>query len=81
MKIKIYTAPSCSGCINAKNWMNSKGLKYEEIVVGFDCTREELLALVPNARTLPQIFVNERSVGGYEDLVRELSFDMNTIEN
>jgi glutaredoxin 3 len=49
--------------------LNSKGYEYEERVIGEGWTREQLLEAVPTARTVPQIFIGEELVGGYDQLV------------
>ena len=42
--------------------------KFEERVIGEGWTKEQLLEAVPNARTVPQIFLGEEYVGGFTDL-------------
>jgi glutaredoxin 3 len=42
---------------------------YNEHVVGSDLTREQFLELFPNARTVPQIVINGKLIGGYDNLV------------
>jgi glutaredoxin 3 len=53
----------------AKNLLRNQGVEYEERNISQGpWTREQLLAAVPNARTLPQIFLNNNLIGGYEQL-------------
>lgn len=75
MKIEIYSRPNCSWCVKAKEIMNSLGLSYTEKVLNVDYTKEELVKLVSQPHvplTVPQIFVDGRRIGGYEDLCEYL---------
>jgi glutaredoxin 3 len=49
-----------------------KGIEYEERNITKDWSKDQLLEAVPNARTVPQIFINEELVGGYTELHRKL---------
>lgn len=69
MKIEIYTKNGvCQYCTSAKTLLQLKGLEYTERVVGVDATREELLERAPNAKTFPQIWIDEEHVGGFDAL-------------
>jgi len=68
-KIQMYTSANCAYCVAAKNLLKSKGLDYEEIRVDLDASRREEMLVRAQRRTVPQIFVNDRLVGGYDDLV------------
>jgi glutaredoxin len=48
--------------------LTSKGITFEEKKIGDGYSKEELLEAVPNARTVPQIFINEQLVGGFTEL-------------
>jgi glutaredoxin 3 len=65
--IKIYGKPNCPFCVKAKSLAELKNLDYVYLTLGVDYTREELINLVPNARSVPQVFVNETLIGGYDD--------------
>ena len=65
MKIIIYGKPRCSFCTAAKNLCESRKFDYEYKLLDADYTSEELFKLVPNAKTFPQIFINDHSIGGY----------------
>ena len=71
MNIVIYTKPNCPWCVKAKELMNKINLKYDEKVLDVDYTRDELRQLVPEniPLTVPQIFVYNERIGGYEDFV------------
>lgn len=64
----IWTKDLCNYCTAAKSLMNVKGIDFEEKKVGGGYTREQLLEAVPNARTVPQIFLDGKYVGGFTEL-------------
>lgn len=78
MKAEIWTKPNCPYCDRAKNLFNIKGVEYDEYVIGLTesqikpnqilKTREELLERVPNAKTVPQIWLDDNYIGGYTEL-------------
>ena len=68
-KIEMYTSANCAYCVAAKNLLKSKGLEYAEIRLDTDPVRREEMLARAQRRTVPQIFVNDRLVGGYDDLV------------
>jgi glutaredoxin len=49
-----------------------KGIEFEEKKIGDGFTKEELLEAVPNARTVPQIFIDEQLIGGFTELKQYL---------
>jgi glutaredoxin len=69
MNIVIYSKPNCSWCVKAKELMNKLNLNYDEKVLNVDYTRDELKQLMPEnlPLTVPQIFVYNKRIGGYED--------------
>ena len=71
MNIVIYSKPNCPWCVKAKELLNKLHLSYDEKVLDVDYKREDLRELVGKHLTLtvPQIFINDRRIGGYEDLV------------
>jgi glutaredoxin len=79
MKAEIWTKPNCPYCVKAKNLFNIKGVEYNEVLLGIEdstilesnqrsATREELLERVPNAKTVPQIWLDNNYIGGYTEL-------------
>ncbi len=69
-RIEIYSTASCPYCVAAKNLLKSKGLEWSEVRVDTDLAqRATMLARSGGARTVPQIFINDQHVGGYDDLV------------
>ena len=68
-KVVIYTGPMCNFCSAAKHLLNKKKISYVEIDIGYDeKKREEMLKKSNGAKTIPQIFIEEKHVGGYVEL-------------
>ena len=68
--IKIYTTSWCGPCKMAKRLLSEKELKFEEIdIESKGWTREDLFKLT-GGRTVPQIVINDHSIGGFDDLVK-----------
>jgi glutaredoxin 3 len=67
--IKIYTSRYCAYCSAAKNLLHSRDYEYEEINMEGD--QELMLEIMQKSgqRTVPQIFVGEKSIGGYQELL------------
>lgn len=67
--ILIYTTAVCPYCVAAKNLFKARGLEYTETRVDTDPSeRETMLARSEGRRTVPQIFIGARHVGGFDDL-------------
>jgi glutaredoxin len=71
-KAVVWSKDGCSHCVQAKSLLASKGIEIEERNVSQDWTREQLLEAVPNARTLPQIFLDDELIGGFIELRKHL---------
>ncbi|MET0249520.1 MAG: glutaredoxin 3 [Sphingobium sp.] len=68
-KVEIYTKAWCGYCARAKRLLDEKGVAYEEYDISMGGPkREEMLARVPGAMTVPQIFIDDAHVGGSDDL-------------
>ena len=68
-KVIIYTGPICNFCSAAKHLLSKKKISYEEIDIGNDDKkREEMLKKSNGAKTVPQIFIGEKHIGGYVEL-------------
>jgi glutaredoxin 3 len=68
-KVVMYTTQICPYCMRAKSLLKSKSVAFEEIDVGRDPKlREEAMRLSGGRRTVPQIFIDGRSIGGYDEL-------------
>ncbi|MEC8218971.1 MAG: glutaredoxin [Pseudomonadota bacterium] len=70
MKFLIFTKYRCSFCDRAKTLIEQKGYEYESINIEEDNNIELLLKKNKHARTMPQIFINDKLIGGYTDLVK-----------
>jgi len=69
MKAVVWSKDQCPYCVQAKQLLENKGIEYEERnIMHGTWTREQLLEAVPNARTLPQIFLEDEYVGGFTEL-------------
>jgi glutaredoxin 3 len=68
MKAVVWSKDACPFCVQAKALLEARGIEFEERNVSKDWTREQLLEAVPNARTLPQIFLDDQHIGGFTDL-------------
>lgn len=66
--VKLYTTRSCGYCVAAKNLLSSRGLKYHEIAVDSDPVLRREVMTLSGRHTVPQIWIGEAHVGGYDDL-------------
>ena len=68
-KVEVYTTSYCPYCTQAKSLLKRKGVAFEEIdVSGDSALREKMIELSGGRRTVPEIFINGKIVGGYEEL-------------
>ena len=72
-KAIIWSNVGCSFCEMAKTLLKQKGIEYEERNIAKDWKVEQLLEAVPNARTVPQIFLDDKYIGSYDNLVDYLN--------
>lgn len=72
MKAVVWSKYHCPFCDKAKALLQMKGIAFEEKKIGDGYTKEELLEEVPNARTVPQIFLDGKLIGGFTDLEKYL---------
>ena len=70
MRAIVWSKYHCPYCDQAKMLLKQKGITFEERKIGDGYSREDLLEAVPEARTVPQIFINDELVGGYTELVK-----------
>lgn len=70
MKVIIWSKYHCPNCDQAKSLLALKGISFEERKLGDGWTKEELLEVVPTARTVPQIFIDDIYIGGYTELTK-----------
>ena len=69
MNVTVWSKNPCPYCDQAKALLKSRGIEFEErnLTTG-NWTKEHLLEAVPTARTVPQIIINDRIVGGFTEL-------------
>tara|TARA_B110000438_G_C15281187_1_gene422723 strand:- start:51 stop:308 length:258 start_codon:yes stop_codon:yes gene_type:complete len=68
-KVIIYTGPMCNYCSAAKHLLNKKKVNYTEFDIGIDPSKmHEMQERTKGAKTIPQIFIGETYVGGYNEL-------------
>jgi glutaredoxin 3 len=69
-KIEIYSTAVCPYCMAAKNLLKSKGLEWSETRIDTDPVAFDAMRTRSGGRrTVPQIFINDQHVGGFDDLV------------
>lgn len=68
-KVQVYTTTYCPFCTRAKVLLMSKGVAFEEIdVTDDDELRQRMVQLAGGRRTVPEIFINDKIIGGYDEL-------------
>ena len=67
-RVEVYTTPSCPFCVRAKRLLEARGIAFVEIDVATDDERRAEIIQRTGRRTVPQIFIDERSIGGFEEL-------------
>jgi glutaredoxin 3 len=68
-KVEVYTTSYCPYCTRAKSLLKSKGVAFEEIDVSTDeAVREKMIEMSGGRRTVPEIFINGKIIGGYDEL-------------
>ncbi len=66
--VTIYTTTYCPYCVRAKDLLKRKGASFKEINAEDDVVREAMVEKAGGRRTVPQIFIGEKHVGGCDDL-------------
>lgn len=67
-QIQIYTKTNCPNCVTAKSLLKSKGLAYNEDNLDEPALMNAFLRMYPDARQMPQIFINNQRIGGVAGL-------------
>jgi glutaredoxin 3 len=68
-KIEVYSTAVCPYCVAAKNLLKARGLEWTEVRVDSDpAQRALMLTRSGGVRTVPQIFINDQHVGGFDEL-------------
>ena len=71
----VWSQEYCSYCESAKNLLISFGYDVEErkIGEGGDWTKQQLIEVVPHARSVPQVFIGDTYIGGFQELRKTLT--------
>ena len=68
-EITLYTSAVCAYCVAAKNFLRSKGLEWTEVRIDTDPEERARMVARAGRTSVPQIFVGEVHVGGYDDMM------------
>lgn len=68
-EIIIYSTLVCPYCVAAKNFLKSKGLEWKEIRIDLDPVERDRMMAKAKRTSVPQIFVGDVHVGGYDDMM------------
>ena len=67
--IVMYTSAICGYCVAAKNFLRSRGLQWEEVRIDLDPVERERMVARARRTSVPQIFIGDVHVGGYDDMM------------
>ena len=67
-RVIVYSQPFCGYCSAAKRLLKEKGAEFSEVDVMLEAGRRDEMIERSGRRTVPQIFIDGRHVGGYDDL-------------
>ena len=69
-RVEVYSKSFCPYCIRARHLLDRKGIEYDVYLIGFDGPkREEMIQRARGRTTVPQIFIDDRHIGGCDDLM------------
>ena len=68
-EITIYSTLVCPYCVAAKNFLKSKGLEWKEVRIDLDPVERDKMIAKAKRTSVPQIFVGDVHVGGYDDMM------------
>jgi glutaredoxin 3 len=83
-QVKILTSPSCSYCYAAKDLLQREGIAYQEVEAFKDSEQVQQVLVQRGQRTFPQVFINEKSIGGFTELsklVKDNEFNLTHIKS
>jgi glutaredoxin 3 len=72
-KAIVWSKYHCPFCDQAKALLKQRGIPFEEKKIGDGYSKEELLEAIPTARTVPQIFIDDQLIGGFNELKAHLN--------
>ena len=73
-KVIMYTTAICPYCIRAKRLLDHKGVDFEEIRIDGDMDQMRIMMERSRRQTVPQIFIDDHHVGGFDDLAKLESY-------
>lgn len=73
-KVQMYTTAMCPYCVRAKTLLGNKGIEYEEFRIDRDRSLMQEMLTRSQRRTVPQIFIDDYHVGGYDDMAKLESY-------
>ena len=68
-EVIVYSKNMCGYCVQAKNWLKNKNIEYKEINIEEQPEAREFV-ISEGHRTMPQIYIDGKSMGGYTELVK-----------
>lgn len=68
-QITLYTSAICPYCVAAKNFLKSKGQVWTEVRIDLDFSQRQAMVARTNRTSVPQIFIGQTHVGGYDDMI------------
>ena len=78
--VQVYTTTACPYCVAAKRLLQSMDIDFEEIDVSRDPDKRMWIAEQSGQRTVPQIFIDQKPIGGYTELASlQASGELNTL--
>jgi glutaredoxin 3 len=73
LNAEVWSQSNCPACTEAKRLLEQRAIKYTECMLGINgYSKKELMAKVPNARSVPQIFLDGELIGGLHKLKKRL---------
>lgn len=71
--LTVYSKDQCQQCVTAVGILKEKGIPFRALKLGVDYSKEQLMAIAPTARTLPQITDGDVLIGGLKELQEYLA--------
>lgn len=71
-QVKMLTNPTCGYCYSAKKLLQQQGITFQEVDLFKDGEQAQQLLIQSGQRTVPQIFINEKPIGGFSELFQML---------
>jgi glutaredoxin 3 len=69
-EVVVYRTPTCGYCFRVHHLLRKKGVPFTEVDVSADPAKRQWLLEVTRRRTVPQVFINGRPVGGFDELAQ-----------